>query len=130
MQTSPVDLAAVREQEDEVLDSYGWVDKGAGVVRIPIERALELVAKRGPAEPPAAGRASRHEALVPSRDLGVATGVRGLRRRANGGRAAARRSRDVGIEQRLDQAVPLDLAFRDESGTRRAARRLTSAASR
>ncbi len=49
----PGDLAAVRKQEDEVLDGYGWVDKGAGVIRIPITRALELVAKEGlPSRPP------------------------------------------------------------------------------
>lgn len=28
----------------ELLNSYGWVSEGDGVVRIPIERAMELVA--------------------------------------------------------------------------------------
>lgn len=27
--------------------SYGWIDRDAGVVRIPLERALEIVAQRG-----------------------------------------------------------------------------------
>ncbi len=40
-------LAEVRKHENEVLGSYGWVDRSGGVVRIPIERALELVAREG-----------------------------------------------------------------------------------
>ena len=30
-----------------MLDNYGWVDKSAGVVRIPIDRAIDLLAVRG-----------------------------------------------------------------------------------
>src|SRR5208337_1282425 len=33
-------------QEDQ-LNSYGWVDKEAGVAHIPIERAMELIVQRG-----------------------------------------------------------------------------------
>jgi hypothetical protein len=33
-------------QEDQ-LNSYGWVDEKAGVARIPIERAMELMVQRG-----------------------------------------------------------------------------------
>lgn len=40
-------LAALRQHEHEVLSTYGWVDRGAGQVRLPIERALEVVASRG-----------------------------------------------------------------------------------
>lgn len=36
-----------RLQEEEVLHSYGWVDKDAGVVHIPIDRAIELLAQEG-----------------------------------------------------------------------------------
>ena len=40
-------------QEDQ-LNSYGWVDQKAGVAHIPIERAMELIAQRGlPTVPPA-----------------------------------------------------------------------------
>lgn len=31
----------------ELLNSYGWVSEGDGVVRIPIERAMKLVAAEG-----------------------------------------------------------------------------------
>jgi hypothetical protein len=33
--------------EDKTLYSYGWVDEKAGIVHIPIERAMELIAQRG-----------------------------------------------------------------------------------
>jgi hypothetical protein len=38
---------AVRAREQEKLASYGWVDANAGVARIPIERAMELLVERG-----------------------------------------------------------------------------------
>ncbi len=36
-----------REQEEQTLNSYGWVDQQAGVVRIPIDRAMQLMVQRG-----------------------------------------------------------------------------------
>jgi hypothetical protein len=48
LQTNPrQDLIDLRAREDEVLSSYGWVDKNAGVVRIPIEQAMTLTVQRG-----------------------------------------------------------------------------------
>ena len=48
LQADPVsDLHRMREAEDNVLQTYGWVDKNAGVVRIPVARALDLLAQRG-----------------------------------------------------------------------------------
>ncbi len=41
------DLQTARSDEDTVLNSYGWVDPEAGVVRIPIKRAIEVLAQRG-----------------------------------------------------------------------------------
>ncbi len=41
------DLLALRAWETEVLSSYDWVDKDEGIVRIPIERAMDLLAQRG-----------------------------------------------------------------------------------
>lgn len=38
-----VQLHALRAEEDEILGSYGWIDETAGVVRVPIERAMELL---------------------------------------------------------------------------------------
>lgn len=33
--------------EERILSSYGWVDAKTGVARIPIDRAMDLVAQRG-----------------------------------------------------------------------------------
>lgn len=40
----PGALRQLRTKERDVLHHYGWVDKNSGVVRIPIERAIELLA--------------------------------------------------------------------------------------
>ena len=36
-------LETLRAYEDKILHSYGWVDKEAGVVRIPIDEAMKRV---------------------------------------------------------------------------------------
>jgi hypothetical protein len=41
------DLEAIRAAEDKLLNSYAWVDQPKGVVRIPVERAIEVLAQRG-----------------------------------------------------------------------------------
>jgi hypothetical protein len=45
--TPVLDLQRMRQSEDEVLNSYGWVDGRNGIVRIPIDRAIDLLAQRG-----------------------------------------------------------------------------------
>ena len=51
------DLRDLRAHEDEVLTSYGWVDKNTGVVRIPIEEAMKIVVQKGlPAREPTSDR--------------------------------------------------------------------------
>jgi hypothetical protein len=48
LQPAPVmDLKAVQAAEDLILHSYGWIDPDKGLVRIPVERAMELVLKEG-----------------------------------------------------------------------------------
>src|SRR6266436_2558653 len=48
LQANPqADMRTMREREETVLNHYGWVDPNRGVVRIPIDRALDLVAERG-----------------------------------------------------------------------------------
>jgi hypothetical protein len=46
-QTPVLDLRAIRAEEDQVLNSYAWVDQPKGVVRIPISQAIDILAKRG-----------------------------------------------------------------------------------
>jgi hypothetical protein len=48
LQVSPrLDLSEFRAREDQQLTNYGWVDRSAGIVRVPIERAMELVLQKG-----------------------------------------------------------------------------------
>jgi len=42
-----VDLQKFRTSENALLDSYGWVDRNAGIARIPIDRAMQLIVERG-----------------------------------------------------------------------------------
>lgn len=41
------DIYVLHEGEAQKLGSYGWVDKDGGVVRVPIDRAMELLLQRG-----------------------------------------------------------------------------------
>jgi len=41
------DLHEIRIMEDSVLHSYEWIVRDSGIVRLPIERAMELTAQRG-----------------------------------------------------------------------------------
>ena len=40
-------LNEVRLREEDTLSTYGWVDQKAGVVHIPIDRAMDLLSQRG-----------------------------------------------------------------------------------
>lgn len=45
--TPELDWDHFRAEQDSVANNYGWVSKEAGVVRIPVERAIELMLQRG-----------------------------------------------------------------------------------
>ena len=48
LQTYPFDdIKVLRREESRILDHYAWVDQNAGVVRIPIERAMDVLAEKG-----------------------------------------------------------------------------------
>ena len=48
LQTAPQqDLAAFRAEEDRQLKTLGWVDRNAGIVRIPIDDAMWAVVSNG-----------------------------------------------------------------------------------
>ena len=42
-------LLELRAEEDALLHTYGWVNREAGIVRIPIDRAIDVLAKKAPA---------------------------------------------------------------------------------
>jgi hypothetical protein len=73
LQTDPrQDLQDLHAQEDRLLGGYSWVDRNAGVVRIPIAEAMKLTVQRGlpsratPAGAPGAGAQRRSEPSVAS----------------------------------------------------------------
>jgi hypothetical protein len=48
----PVELRDLRQRERRLLASYGWIDRATGIARIPIDRAMQIVATEGlPATP-------------------------------------------------------------------------------
>jgi hypothetical protein len=58
LQKTPIlDLKTIHDEEDKLLNGYAWVDPKKGVVRIPVDRAIEILAQRG----------------LPSRNVPVAT---------------------------------------------------------
>ena len=51
-----VDYQKFLAKEQETLGTYGWVDQKAGIVRIPIDRAMGLILQKGlPTRAPSAG---------------------------------------------------------------------------
>jgi hypothetical protein len=44
---APADMARMRAAEEQRLSTYSWADRPNGVVRIPIQRAMSLLAERG-----------------------------------------------------------------------------------
>jgi len=55
------ELTDFRLQEEGRLNSYGWVDQQAGIMHIPIDRAMQLIAQRGlpVASPPATANGAK-----------------------------------------------------------------------
>jgi hypothetical protein len=48
LQASPTqDMQDMLQAENAQLHSYGWVDRSAGMVRMPIDRAMEFVVRQG-----------------------------------------------------------------------------------
>ena len=52
-----LDVADLHAREDLLLDNYSWVDRSQGKVRIPIERAMQIIAQKGLPVAPAAQEA-------------------------------------------------------------------------
>jgi len=48
LQSMPhVDLQTYCEDQQQQVNTYGWVDQQAGVVRLPVDRAMDLILERG-----------------------------------------------------------------------------------
>jgi hypothetical protein len=62
-----VELQQMRDDEDTILNSYGWVDPNKGTVRIPIDQAIDVVAQKGlPSKPSPAGLDNDGYRMIPS----------------------------------------------------------------
>lgn len=68
LQTSPLsDLEKLQSAQRARIERYGWIDQSKGVLRIPVQRAMEILASKGeqalaplaeaPRQPTAAGAA-------------------------------------------------------------------------
>jgi hypothetical protein len=69
----PADLAKVRAEEADRLKSYGWIDKDAGVVHIPLDQAMKIALERGLVQGPAsAGVAKPAETKTATPNAGEA----------------------------------------------------------
>lgn len=42
-----VEIQQIHQMEDKILGTYGWTDKSRGIVRIPIDKAMDLQLERG-----------------------------------------------------------------------------------
>ncbi len=62
------ELNGERLREEDTLSTYGWVDQKAGTVRIPIDRAMDLLAQRGlPVRSGAGGEAAAESKAQPEK---------------------------------------------------------------
>jgi len=68
LQSAPIaDLKDMRAAEEQILTGYGWVDQAHGVVRIPIDRAMDLLAQRGvPTRPQNQQQNAARDVTVPT----------------------------------------------------------------
>lgn len=46
-QSPPLDMQGLLAQENSLLNHYAWIDKSKGIVAIPLDRAIQIVAERG-----------------------------------------------------------------------------------
>lgn len=67
-------MTEMRAREAELLGSYGWVDRGQGVVHIPIEQAIDqYLLKKGATPPPVAAPVDGQSAPAPESPAPTAT---------------------------------------------------------
>ena len=50
-----LDLRDKREADQEANEKYDWIDKQAGIARIPVEEAMKIIVERGLPAVPSAG---------------------------------------------------------------------------
>jgi len=83
------ELKQLVSEEEAVLHSTTWVDRNAGIVRIPIERAMQLVVERGLPVRTGSGAAAAPAPVGQASRLSAASRVPGTSRVLDGGRRDA-----------------------------------------
>src|SRR5580692_1223269 len=75
LQAEPkIELKDLRADEDAILNSYGWIDPNKGIVRIPIDQAIDIVAQKGlPSKPSPAGLDNDGYRMIPEDSSGGRT---------------------------------------------------------
>ncbi len=66
---APEDLRKFRAEEEATLNSYGWVNQQAGIVRIPIDRAMQLLMQQGSLTPSQALQLAAGQKSQPARAM-------------------------------------------------------------
>jgi len=75
------DMYNMRANEDQILNSYGWVDQNAGVAHIPVDDAMKALAKQGlPTRPAPQLAPSAHFGSGTNTVPGMAGGTRPVAR--------------------------------------------------
>jgi hypothetical protein len=63
----PRDMDELREADRKMLTTYGWADQTRAIARIPVDRAIEILAEKGlPATAPAPETAGSEETAAPA----------------------------------------------------------------
>jgi len=90
LQTYPFqDIKSLRQEERRLLDTYEWVDKNKGIVRIPIDRAIDVLAEKGLPyrQPGTSAPAAAAPSSGTATPAGTASGQTPITGAANGGQA-------------------------------------------
>lgn len=75
LQANPrLEIKDLRESEAGILEHYGWLNPDKGVVRIPIDKAIDLTIAKGlPSKPSPAGIANGGYRIIPADSSGGRT---------------------------------------------------------
>jgi hypothetical protein len=67
LQAEPkIELKDLRSDEEAILGSYGWVNPDKGILRIPIDQAIDIVAQKGlPSKPSPTGLDNEGYRMIP-----------------------------------------------------------------
>lgn len=112
----PLEMAALNAKFKEELTGLGWADQSHTTVRIPVDRAMQIIAEKGlPATElkltPLQLRQLKGVQTIPLAHYETPTAPE-----EKGAKLSAEDLKDVAFDQKLGAKIPADLKFRDETG--------------